>query len=38
MTYSALERFKAHAIYAETIAIVRPRREIRIAVDFESSS
>ena len=34
----ALERFKAHPIYAETITIVRPRREIRIAVDFESAA
>jgi Stress responsive A/B Barrel Domain len=35
---SALERFKAHPIYAETITIVRPRREVRIAVDFESAA
>ena len=33
--FGALERFKAHPIYAETIAVVRPRREIRIAVDYE---
>jgi hypothetical protein len=32
--YSALERYKAHPLYAETIAVVRPRRELRIAVDF----
>jgi hypothetical protein len=33
--FEALERFKAHPIYAETITIVRPRREIRVAVDYE---
>ena len=35
--FAALERYKAHPLYAETIAIVRPRREIRIAVDFEAT-
>ena len=35
---AALERFKAHPIYAESIAAVRPRREIRIAVDYEVAS
>lgn len=34
--FTALERFKAHPIYAESVAVVRPRREIRIAVDFEA--
>jgi Stress responsive A/B Barrel Domain len=33
--FAALERYKAHPIYAETIAAVRPRREIRVAVDYE---
>jgi hypothetical protein len=33
--FGALERYKAHPVYAETIAVVRPRREIRIAVDYE---
>jgi Stress responsive A/B Barrel Domain len=35
--FAALERYKAHPLYAESIAIVRPRREIRIAVDFEAA-
>jgi hypothetical protein len=34
--YAALDRYKAHPVYAEAIAIVRPRRELRIAVDFEA--
>jgi hypothetical protein len=34
----ALDRYKAHPIYAESVSIVRPRREIRIAVDFEASA
>ena len=33
--YAALDRYKAHPLYGETIAVVRPRRELRIAVDFE---
>lgn len=33
--FAQLELFKAHPIYAEAISIVRPRREIRIAVDYE---
>jgi hypothetical protein len=33
--FAQLERYKAHPIYAESIAVVRPRREIRIAVDYE---
>jgi hypothetical protein len=35
--FTALDRYKAHPLYAETIAIVRPRREIRIAVDFAAA-
>jgi hypothetical protein len=35
--YAALDRYKADPIYAETIAVVRPRRELRIAVDFEAA-
>jgi hypothetical protein len=35
--YAALDRYKAHPLYAQTIEIVRPRRELRIAVDFEAS-
>ena len=34
--YAALDRYKTHPLYAECIAAVRPRRELRIAVDFES--
>jgi Stress responsive A/B Barrel Domain len=34
--YAALDRYKAHPLYAKAITAVRPRREIRIAVDFES--
>ena len=34
--FAALDRFKAHPIYAESVAVVRPRREIRIAVDVEA--
>ena len=34
--FAALDRYKAHPLYAETITIVRPRREIPIAVDFEA--
>ena len=30
----ALARFKAHVIYQETIGIVRPLRDLRIAVDY----
>ncbi|MFZ1431284.1 MAG: Dabb family protein [Geminicoccaceae bacterium] len=33
--FAQLELFKAHPIYAEAISIVRPRRDIRIAVDYE---
>jgi stress responsive alpha/beta barrel protein len=30
----ALARYKAHPIYQETICIVRPLRDLRIAVDY----
>jgi len=33
---AALEAFKRHPIYDETIAVVRPLRDLRIVVDFES--
>jgi hypothetical protein len=33
--FAALDRFKAHPLYAESVAVVRPRRELRIAVDYE---
>ena len=35
---AALDRYKAHPIYAQSTSIVRPRREIRIAVDFEATA
>lgn len=31
----ALARYKAHPIYQETIGVVRPLRDLRIAVDYE---
>jgi hypothetical protein len=31
---AALARYKAHSIYQETIAVVRPLRDLRIAVDY----
>jgi quinol monooxygenase YgiN len=34
--YAALDRYKAHPLYADCIAAVRPKRELRIAVDFEA--
>jgi hypothetical protein len=30
-----LDAYKAHPLYAEAIALVRPRRELRIAADHE---
>ncbi|MEK0082624.1 Dabb family protein [Benzoatithermus flavus] len=30
-----LERWKAHPLYQEAIAVVRPRRDLRIAADYE---
>jgi hypothetical protein len=33
--YEQLERYKAHPLYRESVEIVRPLREVRIAVDYE---
>jgi len=33
----ALARYKAHPIYQQTIAVVRPLRDLRIAVDYQAS-
>lgn len=33
--FAELERWKAHPLYQETTAAVRPRRELRIAADYE---
>ena len=35
---AALSAYKAHPIYAETTAKVRPMRELRYSADFESKS
>lgn len=35
--FEQLERYKAHPIYQDSVATVRPLRETRIAVDFEAS-
>lgn len=35
-SYAQLEQYKNHALYHEAIRVVRPLRDIRIAVDFES--
>ena len=35
--YDQLERYKAHPLYRESVAIVRPLRDVRIAVDYETS-
>jgi hypothetical protein len=35
--WAALDRYKAHPLYAEAIAVVRPRRELRFAVDYEAA-
>jgi hypothetical protein len=34
----ALARYKAHPIYQETIGVVRPLRDLRIAVDYAAPS
>ncbi|MCC6206374.1 MAG: Dabb family protein [Hyphomicrobiales bacterium] len=34
---AALAAFKAHPIYAETTARVRPMRELRFSADFEAA-
>ncbi len=36
-SYAALETYKAHPLYQESISVVRPLREQRIAVDFEAT-
>lgn len=33
--YAALDRYKAHPLYQEAIRVVRPLRELRLAVDYE---
>lgn len=33
---AALAAFKAHPSYAESIAVVRPLRDLRISADFET--
>jgi hypothetical protein len=33
--FAQLDAYKAHPFYAEAIAVVRPRRELRIAADYE---
>ncbi|MEQ8899812.1 MAG: Dabb family protein [Roseovarius sp.] len=33
---AALAAYKAHPVYAECIALVRPMRELRIAADFKA--
>jgi Stress responsive A/B Barrel Domain len=33
--FAQLDAYKAHPLYAEAIAVVRPRRELRIAADYE---
>ena len=37
MDEAALAAFKAHPIYAETTARVRPMRELRFSADFEAA-
>jgi hypothetical protein len=32
----ALARYKAHSLYQQTIAVVRPLRDLRIAVDYQA--
>jgi len=34
--HAALAAYKAHAIYAEAIKLVRPLREMRFAADFDT--
>jgi hypothetical protein len=34
-TEAALEAFKAHPLYAESIAHVRPKRELRFVADYQ---
>ncbi len=35
---AALQAFKAHPVYHEAITVVRPLRDLRIVVDYESSA
>ena len=35
--YGQLERYKAHPLYQESVAIVRPLRDMRVAVDYDTS-
>jgi len=35
---TALDAYKSHPLYAESISIVRPLRDMRIAADFLSES
>lgn len=37
-SYEALEAYKAHPYYQESIKRVRPLRELRYAVDFEATA
>lgn len=37
-SYEQLERYKAHPLYGESVASVRPLRDLRIAVDFEADA
>lgn len=36
-SYDALDTYKAHPLYQESISVVRPLRDQRIAVDFEAA-
>lgn len=36
--YDQLERYKAHPLYDESVALVRPLRDVRIVVDFEAEA
>lgn len=36
-SYEALDAYKAHPLYEDSIRLVRPLREVRMAVDFEST-
>lgn len=33
--FAQLDDYKAHPLYAEAVAVVRPRRELRLAADYE---
>lgn len=34
--FEQLEKYKAHPLYGESVAVVRPLRDLRIAVDYET--